>query len=392
MGVPVTRPTRLLFAIDNLRHGGAQKVLRAILARLDPGQAQAAIWCLGGTSSIERWYTDLGVQVIRFPAWQMRCGIGLARAYVRLLRWRPALVQTFLFHADVFGRVLARMAAAPVVVSSVRATNRRKAWWQLRLDRLTAPLADRVIAVSGATREFAIAHEGAVPEKTVVIANGIDASGFQPGRNRNEVRAELGYVDSDFVVGTIGRLHEQKGHEYLVSAMARLAATGHRVCAFVVGYGPLEARLQRRIGELGLAERVRLLGYRTDVERLLAAMDLFVLPSLWEGMPNALLEAMAMGLPVVATRVDGNVDLVVDGKTGMLVPTEDVDSLAQAIGQLADDRELARSMGRCGRERVEREFSLARSTDAYLDLYEGLLAEKTGRPARDFGLRKEPHG
>ena len=367
---------RFLFAIDNLRHGGAQKVLRAVLARLDREAVEPAIWCLGGTSDIERWYTELDVEVIRYPLWQMRCGIGPIRMLFGMLRRRPVLVQTFLFHADVLGRALSRLAGVPVVVSSVRATNVRKKGWQFLLDRMTAGLADRIIAVSSATRDFAVAHEGARPEKTVVIPNGIDAEAFEPGREREAVRAELGYGEEEFVVGTIGRLTEQKGHVHLLEAVARLVKSRPEVRAFIVGYGPLESALQMRIEALGLGERVRLLGYRTDVARLLAAMDVFALPSLWEGMSNALLEAMAMALPVVATRVDGNVDLVKNGETGILVDRGDEVALADAIATFADDPVRARKMGRAGRERVEREFSLDRTTEAYLGLYEELLSEK----------------
>ena len=386
------RPLRLLFAIDNLRHGGAQKVLRAILSRLDRDRVEASIWCLGGTSAIEAWYTELGVQVIRYPTWQMLCGIGLLRMWVRLLVSRPALVQTFLFHADVFGRLLSRMAFVPVVVSSVRATNRRKAWWQFLLDRLTASMADRVIAVSNATREFAIEHEGVSAERTAVIANGIDVDRYVPGEGRDEARAELGYGPEHVVVGTIGRLHEQKGHVYLIDALERLSASHPELRAFIVGYGPLESSLNERIQRLGLADRVRLLGYRTDTARLLAAMDVFVLPSLWEGMPNALLEAMAMGLPVVATGVDGNLDLVADGETGMLIPAGDAEALASAIQCLARDADRAREMGSRGRERAAQQFSLERAIESYLRLYERHIALKTGRSGEDVVLTKGTDG
>ena len=383
---------RFLFAIDNLRHGGAQKVLRAVLRRLDRRRVLPVIWRLGGGSEIESWYSDLGVPVIAYPEAQMRTGIGPARMLAWMMWRRPVLVQTFLFHADVVGRVLARAAGVPAVVSSVRATNVDKAAWQFLMDRATAPLAHRIIAVSSATRDFALAHEGARPEQTVVIPNGIDLDGLEPGRGRQEARAELGYSEGDFVVGAVGRFHEQKGHAYLVDAVARLAPDYPRLRAFFVGYGPLESRMRAQIARSGLEGRVRLLGYRKDAARLLAAMDAFVLPSLWEGMSNALLEAMAMATPVVATGVDGNLEVVENGRSGILVPPRDSAALASAVRRLMDSPKGAAAMGRRARERVARDFSLRNTTDAYLDLYEELLARKTRIPLGRLRLREDANG
>jgi len=376
-----------LFAIDNLRHGGAQKVLRAVLARLDRGRVRPVIWRLGGGSDIERWYTDMGVEIVGYPAWQMMSGVGLGRMLAWMRRARPALVQTFLFHADVAGRVLARLAGAPVVISSARATNVDKARWQLWLDRLTAPLAHRIIAVSSATRDFAVAHEGARPGQTLVIRNGIDVEAWTPGQGRAETRAELGYAADDFVVGTIGRMTRQKGHDIMLDAARLAARRNQRVKWFIAGYGPLEQELAARIERDGLAGAVRLLGYRTDVARLLAAMDAFALPSLWEGMPNALLEAMAMGVPAVASAVDGNLELVDNGVTGLLAAPGDAAALAEAVERLAGDGPLAADMVRQARARVEREFRLSQTVEAYIALYERMLTEKLGHPVDGLAER-----
>ncbi|HRU04749.1 MAG TPA: glycosyltransferase [Candidatus Brocadiia bacterium] len=381
-----------LFAIDNLRHGGAQKVLCAIIARLDRRKVTPILWRLGGGSDIEKWFTDLGVEIIGYPPWQMWSGLGPARMFARLLRQRPALIQTFLFHADVAGRVMGRLAGAPVVLSSARATNVDKARWQLWLDRLTAPLADQIIAVSSATRDFAVAHEGARPDRTVVIRNGIDVEAWTPGAGRAETRAELGFTGADFVVGTIGRMTRQKGHGVMLEAARLVAARDPHVKWFIAGYGPLEAELRAQIAKAGLGGVVHMLGYRKDVARLLAAMDLFALPSLWEGMPNALLEAMAMGLPAAATAVDGNLELVENGVTGLLTPPSDASAMAQAVERLAADRRLAQDMGRQARARVEREFRLSQTVEAYIALYERLLTEKLGRPVQGLAERTTTHG
>ena len=379
--VPADRIT-LLYMIDNLRPGGAQKVLLSLISALDRTRVDPVLWCLGGTSEVRERFRDAGVRVIRFhPFWLYTGAACLYMLLFARLR-RVALIHTFLFHADNVGRVIGRLAGVPVVISSVRATNVYKKPWQLRLDRVTARWAHAVTAVSRATLEFAVEREGVPRERTVFIPNGVDTSSYRQMPDPAEVRRELGFPEDAFVVGSLGRLHEQKGYAYLIDAAARLTPEYANVHFFIAGYGPLEEALRTRIEALGLSSRVRLLGYRRDVMRLLSAMDLFVLPSLWEGMPNALLEAMAAGKPAVATRVDGNVDLVVDGETGLLTPSGDAAALAEAMARFlseasaAGECELAREMGRRARERAQRVFSIKRMVIAYANLYNGLLAEK----------------
>ncbi len=291
------------------------------------------------------------------------------------------MLQTFLFHSDVVGRVvgrLARRSGVPAIASAVRASNLRNRRWQFLLQCVTAPLADAFTAVSSRTLEFAVQREGVSRDRAVVIPNGIDISRWNDLPDSAEARSELDLRQEDFVVGTLGRLHEQKGHVHLLDAAAEVLKERPRTVFLIAGYGPLRRLLEDKARELGVADRVRFLGYRRDVGRILAALDVFVLPSLWEGMSNAVLEAMAAGKPVVATAVDGNVDQVVHGRTGLLVPPADSAALAAAILEIARDPQAARDMGRLGRERVTAEFTLDRMTGAYLDLYGHLLETKAG--------------
>jgi glycosyltransferase involved in cell wall biosynthesis len=161
--------------------------------------------------------------------------------------------------------------------------------------------------------------------------------------------------------------------EFLLAAARTVAEKAPSATFLISGYGPLRERLEAQARQLGVDARVRFLGYRKDVALILAASDVFALPSLWEGMSNAVLEAMAAGKPVVATAVDGAVDQVLPGESGLLVPPGDADALAQALLDLARDPRKAQEMGIKGRERVRREFSLDRMTDAYIELYRRLL-------------------
>jgi len=225
---------------------------------------------------------------------------------------------------------------------------------------------------------FAVAREGVVADRATVIPNGINFSAWERFPDTRTARAELDLPPDASVIGTVGRLHAQKGHDFLLSAAAKVLERIPEAVFLVAGYGPLRERLEARSAELGVASNVRFLGYRKDVQRILAALDVFVLPSLWEGMSNAILEAMAASKPVVATAVDGNVEQVVDGETGRLVPPADAEALADALIELAADSEKAREMGIRGRQYVEQKFPLSKMTAAYLDLYSRLLEEKAG--------------
>ena len=195
--------------------------------------------------------------------------------------------------------------------------------------------------------------------------------------DRDAARAALQISPGAFVIGTIGRLHEQKGHRYLLDAAAAVLRRRTDALFLIAGYGPLRATLEAQASELGIASSVRFLGYRADPAAILAALDLFVLPSLWEGMSNALLEAMAAGLPIVATSVDAAPEQIVHGESGMLVAPANADELAEAITFLSFDRAKAAALGRNARERVEAVFPMRRMTQAYLDLYDSMMQDRS---------------
>lgn len=375
---------RILFLIDNLRPGGAQKVLLSIVKALQQRTpVEPIVWRLGGTSEIERQFRDLNVRVLGGSDSILNT-LAQPIALFRMLRKeRVALVQTFLFHSDITGRIIGRLARlgrrVPVVVSSVRATNVRNRWWQFLLQRATAPLSDMFTAVSRRTLEFAVQREGVAAERACVIPNGIDLVPWENSPSREKARAALGLPDGDVVIGSVGRLHAQKGHADLLVAAQRVVREYNGSVTFVIaGYGPLRDVLEARAKKLGLESRIRFLGYRSDVPLILSALDVFVLPSLWEGMSNAILEAMAAGKPVVATAVDGNVEQVVDGCTGFLVPPGDADALAEALLAVVRDSAMMKEMGRRGRERVAGEFPIERMTGLHIKLYCDLLHEHAG--------------
>lgn len=228
---------------------------------------------------------------------------------------------------------------------------------------------DRVIAVSQAVAARLQSPE--LAGKVSVIVNGIEKGEVR--RSRREMRAELGLGDGP--VGLIvARIDGFKGHDTLIQAVARLKEQGTNVTVLVAGDGPERGKLEKLAAELGLGENeIRFLGFRSDVPDLHAASDFFLLPSLTEGLPLSVLEAMSAGKPVIATPVGGIPELVENERHGLLVPVQDEAALAEVVARVACDPVLQERMGRAGFERVQREFSFARMTECYEELYAGLL-------------------
>ena len=369
----------VLYLITELDVGGAQTALLRLLTGLDRDRFSPTVVCLyNGDATVARQIRALGIPVTDLGMNAKWRWDAFWRLYRLLRRKRPAILHTWMFHANIPGRVLGRLAGVPIVISSERTMGQERRW-RYWLSRITDRLTDRVICVAGRVADFAAQTIGISPDKLVVIHNGIPLEDFQPG-DRVVARAGLGIPTSACVVGTVGRLHPVKGTSYLLEAFADLAPGHAEAILLLVGDGPQRTQLEELARCLGVSERVRFLGNRSDVSRLLQAMDVFVLASVWEGMPNAALEAMAVGLPVVATGVGGTPEAVVDGETGLLVPPRDPDGLAQAIARLLRDPELWRTMGQAGRRRVEQHFSVEQMVRQTERLYEELLSGDALRP------------
>jgi glycosyltransferase involved in cell wall biosynthesis len=235
-----------------------------------------------------------------------------------------------------------------------------------------APLVRRVVAVSRQLGDWLVQDVGIAAEKVIVIPNGVDASKFSGHHGRLGLRATShGYAPADIVVGTVGRLDPVKNQSALIEVASQLAAPYPSLRFAIVGDGREKQALQYEVDRRGLGKRVRLIGHRDDIPEVLKTFDLFVLPSLGEGMCNTILEAMASGLPVVATRVGGNPELVEDGITGRLVAPGDVAALTQAVEFYVRHERLRREHGGAGRARVLRGFTLDAMVQRYAALYEG---------------------
>lgn len=307
---------------------------------------------------------------------------GLVRLVARLRRERPDILHTFLFHANILGRIAGRFLRIPVVISSQRSIDDWRRLPHTLLDRWTAPWADLIISNSEAGRRRLLVRERLPAEKVITIHNGLDLSKYRLDGAARSVADSLGIDPTAPIVGMIANLLPSKGYDlFLRAASEVLTQVGH-ARFLVVGEGRLRTQLMGLASECGLEDKVLFLGYRRDIPELLSAMDVFVLSSRWEGLPVAVLEAMAMAKPVVATDVGGVSELVVDGETGILVPPGSSHELARGIVTLLRDPERARRMGERGRERVESEFrvdAMCRTTE---QVYWSSIAEAEAISAR----------
>ncbi len=263
----------------------------------------------------------------------------------------------------------------PWALSGVRVAEHQK-HWHLTVDRMTGWLATRHVCVSQGVSRFCQEVGGISPERMVVIPNGVDTDLFD--RATALPRADLGIPEGCHVALSIGRLNVQKGLPFLLDAAERVAGQRNDWRLLIVGDGPEREWLVTRIASTPLlAGCVQWLGRRDDVPRLLKTADLVVLASLWEGMPNVVLEAMAARRAVVATVVEGSEDLVVPEQTGWLVPPRDASALANALLEAAHDPDRLRALGDRGRERVEANYTLRAMIAAYDRLWSGILGFET---------------
>lgn len=319
--------------------------------------------------------TRRGVEVALFPwanKWDPRPFIEIAR-FIR--QRRVQIVHAHEFGSIVGGSVI-RCVTTPPLVATVHgreylAVSRRR---QAMFRWLSRPCG-RIVAVSNAVATFLSDRVGLSPARVETIYNGIDLDTYHRNGASSDLRVELGIGPSDRVITAVGSLYPVKGQRYLIRAMPAILQRVPTATCLLVGHGHLRAELEREVQALDLTRSVRFLGFRHDVPTLLGMSDLFVLPSLSEGLPLSLLEAMAAGCPVVATSVGGNTEVVQDGVTGFLLPPERPDLIADRIVQLLVERETASDMVARAQADIRRRFSADAMVERYERLFERTLGE-----------------
>jgi glycosyltransferase involved in cell wall biosynthesis len=380
---------KILFVIEGLGHGGAERSLVEMLPSLmRAGISPAVAFFDRHADNLE---SELRTQGARIYFLREKGIVGRVLALRRLIRQeRPDIVHTALFNADVAGR-LASIGQDVVVVSSlvnmgydpIRLQNSDIRPMKLRAVRAIDGWTARVLtshfhAVSQPVKDASVEALGIRPERISVIERGrTERFGGPSTERRTRARQKLGLKDSDEVVITVGRQEYQKGQRYLLEAMKEVARRRPNARLLVAGSkGRQSALLESICDRDNLAGAIKLLGHRDDVPELLAAADLFVCPSLYEGAAGALIEAMAMGLPVVATRIPSLTAIVEENRNAIVVQRTAIRPLAAAIVELLADRRMATAFGRRSREIFEERFTIDRCAARMIDFYDRLASHR----------------
>ena len=398
---------RVLHIITRLDMGGsAQEALQTVLT-LDP-QFYKVVLIKGATGESAMTSTELqsvkqklavasdrGVEVINLPSLVRRISLwNDLKAFVLIWslirRYKPHIVHTHTSKAGVLGRLAAWLARVPVIIHKPHGHvfyghfSPSLSRLFLHIERLLGRITDHIVALTPMEARDYLTLRVLTADKISIIHSGVDVHRFIAGaKQRTRKRKELGIPADSMVIGYVGWLIPIKGVTHLVNAMAKIAEPFPKSLLVLVGKGDdkgeEEIKLKEQVGRAGLADKVRFLGWRSDVAEIMGCFDIFVLPSLNEGMGRVLVEAMAAGLPIVASRVGGIPDLVKDGQNGLLVPAADAPALAKAISDLLADKEKRNRMGKAGKK-ICRAYSAEAMVEKIDNLYAELLEKCSHSP------------
>jgi len=388
------RKIRVLQLIDGFTVGGAERIVLMLAMHTNRERFQVIPCALHRSGPIEEELKAAGVEyrVLGIQRRSVLTGppflFDLRRILVALRKMLKELsidiVHAHLTQSTLMGILAARRVATPrvcatvhnIVIHNQRGRLSPREWLMRNAINRVFSRADRIIAVSEEVAQAVKLGTRIPRERIVTIPNGIDAERYRFNGDRRILRRELDLPTDRLMALTVGRLTRQKGYPHLLTALS-LIPFEKRPLTLIAGDGPDRPALEEKAKTLKIADDVRFLGNRHDIPDLLGAADVFVLSSLWEGLPLALLEAMASGLPAVVTAVGGNTEAVMDGESGVLVPPADEKALAKALSSLLGDALKLEQMGRAAREQFDYRFSLQSFVEAHERLYEEMLS---GRP------------
>jgi glycosyltransferase involved in cell wall biosynthesis len=366
---------RVVYLAHAFMVGGAEEMVLNLVRHLPP-RFEPMVCCINQPGPIGEEIRKTGAPFAVLgltPGWRRPGDVRRIGRYLR--ETQPTIVHTFLLTASLYGRLAAILTRVPVVIGTEVNIYERKQPLHALAERLLMAGTSRVIASADSVRDFYIKQIHAAPQKVDVVYNAVDWNQLQTTATRDVLRRSLGLLPDAQVAGIIARLTEQKGHRYLLEALASTPSLAN-VQLLVIGDGDLRESLVQDARARGLERRVHFLGARRDLGDLLAAMDVFVLPSLWEGLPLSMILAMGAGLPIVATAVAGVPEVVEEGRTGLLVPPADAAALGAALARVFGDAAFAQRMGREARASVLPRFGVDGYVRSIAGLYDRLLSER----------------
>lgn len=369
----------ILILITELGIGGAQKLVAQTAEGLNRNKYEITVACLYQAGYWAKWLESHGISVLDL---KMRSKFDfhvLTRLASHVRSKEIRLINTHLFHANLVGTMIGKRVDVPVIIST-RHSDEIGGRRREIINRLTVPFRDHTIAISDSVMRTELKRSGVNPLKISTITNGIDTNEFLKSDEHliASIRNEFDLSNDDIVIVYIGRIVPEKGLAFLLNAVRLLKPKCYDTKVLIIGGGTAESEVQSMVAKNNLQDSVILGGIRTEISEILSIGDIFVLPSLWEGLPLGLIEAMAAAKPVIATAVGGVPEIVINEKTGLLVPPADSESLAEAILTLLKDPARARQMGEAGRNRAIEHFDIKRTIQQTEALYDSLLRKKLG--------------
>lgn len=358
----------ILYLSTSSGPGGAERVISNLSASLDPARYRA-ILCLFRPGWIQEHTENRGVRTYVIPTQGMFDWRWVLRVKRLLKDEHVDLIHAHEFDANVQGTFVAALSGVPLVAT----VHGKNYFWEKLRRRLAYQWVSRnatMVAVSENLKQFIVEKVGVDSGHVKVVYNGVDLLPHCGPADIDQCRKELDLPTGDQIVGVVGNLYPVKGHQYLIAAIPAVLAKCPNTTFIFAGRGQLEGELKEQAHQLGVAQKVRFLGLRQDIPRILAVLHAFVLPSLSEGLSMAILEAMVAGKPVIATDVGGNPELVEDSETGYLVPSQNSQALADRLISLLMNRDRALQFGKVGQLRAQGQFSLRTMVREYQAIYD----------------------
>lgn len=368
-------PVRVAHMITPFEDAGAERQLLELVKRTDRSRFDPMIYLSQPEGYIFEELKQLDVEVVDVGAWGNNEGATLRMAR-DLRRRRPQIIHSWMFVANTWARIAGKLAGVPVIITSDRSMDTDLAMPYRCLDAVLSPLSTHVVVNARLLAEHVHRHRGVPWRKLSVIYNGVDLDIYGRPIDRAEARRVLKLPPDRPVVGMVASFRPRKRWDVFLQAISELRQTCP-VIGISVGDGEPRARIEQLAASMDLTDSVRFYGVRDDIPRVMAALDVLTLSSDDEGMPNAIMQAMAARRPAVATDAGGTAELIVEGVTGFVVPRGDVRALAGRLRELLVDPARAARFGQAGRERVENQFTFEVCVDQTMALYDRLLLARS---------------
>ena len=365
---------KIIHLVHTLAVGGLENGVINLINHLDPEQFKSSIYSLCEPDTLRERVN----YKTRMVVLNKRPGNDLA-AIIRLSKLfrmeRPSIVHTHAWGTLVEGFLASKLARVPIFVHGEHGTMETR-WWNILIQKFLLRFVDRIISVSENHRHIFAKKIGIPLNKIETIQNGVDLEQFRPIEDPKKLKKSFRIPENHVVIGSVGRLVEVKQYDVFLKVLSSIMKKEAFISAVLIGDGPLREDLEHLAEELKIRNRVHFLGQLNDISKAINLMDIFILTSKSEGLSNTILEAMASGLPVVATDVGGTNEIVVHGETGLLVPSQDFLKTEKALLGLIQNDKKRQLMGKLGRKRVETHFEIMNMVHAYQNFYLNLLKKK----------------